>query len=364
MGGVFGECRFLTITAAHAVLFTRLFARRRKGWGGRGGRARSVVRAPNRENMVLSRRQFLKGLALMSAGTAGFGGYAVAEPWRLNVTRYALTPPRWPKGLNLKLAVVADIHACEPWMGLDRIRRFVARTNATNPDAVLLLGDYVAGQRMSRMSSPVPRAGWANALAELSAPLGVHAVLGNHDWWEDRELQSTRSGIVPARTALEDAGIPVYENGAVRLMKDGEPFWLAGLGDQWAYWPTADEYPAFVKGGRIGYTGVHDLSGTLAKVNDGAPVILMAHEPDIFPEVPDRVALTISGHTHGGQIRVAGFAPIVPSKYGRRYVYGHIVENGRNLIVSGGLGCSGFPLRFGSQPEIVVVELGGERASS
>lgn len=294
----------------------------------------------------------------MSAGTLGFGGYAVAEPWRLNVSRYRLVPKGWPQGFKLRLAVVADIHACNPWMSADRIRQIVARTNALGADAVLLLGDYVVGHRLGRMSTPVKGEEWAGALAALKAPNGVHAVLGNHDWWENESLQRTRQGAVPARLALEAAGIPVYENDAVRLEKNGQPFWLAGLGDQWAFWPTDDEYPAFVKGGKLGYTGVHDLPQTLAQVTDDAPVILMAHEPDIFPEVSERVALTVSGHTHGGQLRLAGFAPIVPSRYGRRYVYGHIVEDGRNLIVSGGLGCSGLPLRFGSPPEIVVIDLG------
>jgi predicted MPP superfamily phosphohydrolase len=88
----------------------------------------------------------------------------------------------------------------------------------------------------------------------------------------------------------------------------------------------------------------------------------MAHEPDIFATVPRRVSLTVSGHTHGGQVRLAGFAPIVPSKYGRRFTYGHIVEDERHLIVSGGLGMSGLPIRFGVPPEIVIVDLGSAPA--
>jgi predicted MPP superfamily phosphohydrolase len=92
-------------------------------------------------------------------------------------------------------------------------------------------------------------------------------------------------------------------------------------------------------------------------VVDDAPVILLVHEPDVFPQVPDRVALTVAGHTHGGQVRLLGYAPFVPSRYGDRYVYGHIVEEGRHLIVSGGLGCSGMPVRFGSPPEIVMIEI-------
>jgi len=93
-------------------------------------------------------------------------------------------------------------------------------------------------------------------------------------------------------------------------------------------------------------------------------VILMAHEPDTFTEVPNRVALTVSGHTHGGQVNLAGFTSVVPSKYGSRYVYGHINEGGRDLVVSAGLGVSGLPIRFGRPLEIVVIEIGGAGAGS
>jgi len=293
----------------------------------------------------------------VSAASAGLGGYAVAEPWRLNVTRYALTPPGWPPGLKLRFAIIADLHACEPWMNVHRIRQIVTRTNALNPDAVLLLGDYVAGRKLMRMSEPMSDDVWAQALACLKAPLGIHAVLGNHDWWQDIEVQLRRAGPVRAASALQNAGIKVYNNDVLRLEKDGKPFWIAGLGDQWAFWPRGELMPPH----RISmFEGVDDLAGTLAKITGDAPVLLMAHEPDIFPKVPSRVALTVSGHTHGGQITFAGFAPIVPSRYGRRYVYGHVNERGRDLIVSGGLGCSGIPVRFGRPPEIVLIELGGD----
>ncbi len=107
------------------------------------------------------------------------------------------------------------------------------------------------------------------------------------------------------------------------------------------------------------WKGLHDVPGTLAKVTDDAPVILMAHEPDIFPKIPARVALTLSGHTHGGQVRLFGYSPVSNSRYGQRYLYGHVVEAGRHLIVSGGLGLSRIPIRLGVPPEIVLVELGG-----
>ena len=120
-------------------------------------------------------------------------------------------------------------------MPADRIRHIVANTNALAPDATLLLGDYVVGAKLGRYGRKVPHEEWGGALAGLKAPLGVHAVLGNHDWWEDTKVQRTRSGTVKARRTLEAGGIKVYENDAVRLEKEGQPFWLAGLGDQWAY---------------------------------------------------------------------------------------------------------------------------------
>jgi predicted MPP superfamily phosphohydrolase len=137
----------------------------------------------------------------------------------------------------------------------------------------------------------------------------------------------------------------------VRLDKAGQAFWLVGLGDQLAYWPSRRLRP----GRRI---GVDDLAGTLSKVTDDAPVILMAHEPDIAVRVPDRVALQLSGHTHGGQLRLFGWSPVVPSRYGNRFAYGHVHEQ-CDMIVSGGLGCSIVPFRLGVPPEIVLVGLGG-----
>ncbi len=309
---------------------------------------------------MFTRRDVIKGLTVMGLGGTAFGGYALAEPFRQTVKQYALTPPGWPGGLKLRIAVLADIHAIDPWVSAERIAGIVEATNAVEADAILLLGDYVCGHRLGRFGKAVPHSAWAGALGKLKAPLGVHAVLGNHDWWEDYEVQVREKGPVPAGLALEAAGIPVYENKAVRLMKDGKPFWIAGLGDQWAFWPKKKNYDQFFRRGKIDYRGVHDLPGTLAQVTDDAPVILMAHEPDIFPEVPARVSLTLSGHTHGGQVRVLGYSPLVPSRFGTRYIYGHIDEDGRNLIVSGGLGMSALPIRFGSPPEIVVVELGGQ----
>jgi uncharacterized protein len=297
---------------------------------------------------MISRRQFLRfsgGLGALGASTAAYG---LGEPvLRLGVARYDITPLSWPANFQLRIAVIADLHACDPWMSLDRIESIVERTNALDADVIVLLGDYVAGHR--RVTRTIPASEWAPVLGGLRAPLGAHAILGNHDWWEDKTAQREGQGPTVARRALEAAGIPVYENDATRLTKAGRPFWLAGLGDQLAYAPAR----RFRPGRRI---GVDDLAATLAKVTDAAPIILLAHEPDIAVRVPARVALQLSGHTHGGQVRLFGWSPVTPS--GPKLVYGHVRMN-CDVVISGGLGCSIMPFRIGVPPEIVLVTLGG-----
>ena len=299
----------------------------------------------------ISRRRFLKTVGATGAALFGLTGYGFAvEPmWRLAVTRYRISPANWPRGLNLKIAVIADVHAGGPIMPAERIAAIARRTNELNPDIVVLLGDFTASHKFKTFA--VPAEEWSEALGELKAPLGVHAVLGNHDWWDDLQAQRTGKGPVLGRRMLERVGIPVYENDATRISKDGHAFWLAGLGDQIAL-ITSRRKKHFRR-----FEGVDDLPGTLSKVTDDAPVILLAHEPDIFSEVPSRVSLTLSGHTHGGQVRVFGYSPMVPSRYGNRYAYGHVVEDDRHLIISGGLGCSILPVRIGCPPEIVMVDV-------
>ena len=305
---------------------------------------------------MITRRKFLRflaGLGAFGTSTAAYG-FGVEPILRLRVARYDISPPKWPSGFELKLAVIADLHACDPSMSQSHIATIVERTNSLQPDVIVMLGDYVAGRRHMMRQIPAPE--WAAALANLKAPLGVHAILGNHDYWDDRAVQREGQGKTVARCALETVGIPVYENDVVRLTKGGHPFWLAGLGDQLAYLPARRFRP-------IRRIGVDDLDATLAKVTDDAPVILLAHEPDVAMRVPSRVALQLSGHTHGGQVRLFGWSPVVPSRYGNRLAYGHARVN-CDVVVSGGLGCSIVPFRLGVPPEIVQVTLGAAPALS
>jgi hypothetical protein len=291
---------------------------------------------------ALTRRGLLKsGLGLAALGGLALpatGAYAAREAANdLIITDYRVTPPGWRAGHVLTITVIADIHAGGPNMGIARVRQVIDAGNALGSDLIVVLGDYFATHRF--ITEHVPHAAWAGELARLRAPLGVYSILGNHDWWYD---------INGVRKALAAIRMPVMENDAVLLGEPGRRFWLAGLGDQLAY---------FI--GHSRFRGVDDLAGTLARIQTDDPVILLAHEPDIFTEVPARVSLTLAGHTHGGQVRLPLIPPVwAPSAYGARFAYGHIVETGRHMIVSGGLGCSKVPLRLGVPPEIVRVTLG------
>jgi len=297
----------------------------------------------------MTRRGFIK--SLLGISLAGFfvavWSFWITPAWRLRVQHWKIQTPKWTTA-PLKIAVLSDIHMGEPHITLARLHDVVTRTNALNPDLILLLGDFAASHQF--VKKPVPPDQYAAVLSELKAPLGVLSILGNHDYWEDQDAQRRKSGPVQSQRALEAVGIPVLENQSVALERDGDRFWIAGLGDQLA----------FRKPGKMHETpfaGVDDLPGTLAQIDDIAPVILAAHEPDIFPEVPGSVALTLSGHTHGGQLRFFGWSPRVPSRYGNRYAYGHVHEDGKDIVISGGIGCSILPVRLGVPPEITLVDI-------
>src|SRR6218665_40669 len=142
--------------------------------------------------------------------------------WRPAIKRYAMTPRKWTPGLKLRIAVLADFHACEPWMPAERIASICRMANELEPDIILLLGDYLSSMKL--VSGRVSPEAWSQALTVLNAPLGVHAILGNHDWWQDAAAQKDDGTIPFARKALEAVGIPVYSNSSLRLQKDGKGF--------------------------------------------------------------------------------------------------------------------------------------------
>jgi uncharacterized protein len=249
------------------------------------------------------------------------------EPNRLIVRHETIQLDRWPSGLsNLKIAVVSDIHAGSAFIDDRKLHLIVERTNQLQPDLIVILGDYIAGGRSGVRVEPEV---FAAVLKDLHAPLGVYSVLGNHDWWYNGQK---------VRRALEANGIKVLENEAAAIDVRGTPLWLVGLADLWTRPQLIDE--------------------TMVRVPEGQPVIALTHNPDIFPQVPQRVPLLLAGHTHGGQVRFPLIGTVVQSsKYGDRYVAGHVVENGHHLFVTTGIGTSIVPVRFCVPPEIVLLTL-------
>jgi predicted MPP superfamily phosphohydrolase len=265
----------------------------------------------------------MRAAAALAAGAAlAWAGWI--EPRRLVTVRRTLALPRWPAELDgVRLGVISDIHGGAPHAGVRAIARAVERLNAEVPDVVLLLGDFIDAHVIwgGRLAPELI----ARELGALRARHGVFAVLGNHDW------KQAGDGMW---RALREAGIDVLEN---RAAAAGD-FHVAGLAD------LRERRP--------------DLPTALAGVPPDAPVILLSHDPDVFPFVPERVALTLSGHLHGGQVAIPVVRrPAIPSRYGERYARGHVVEDGRHLYVTSGLGTSGLPLRFLAPPEVVVLEL-------
>lgn len=270
-------------------------------------------------------------LGTLAAALAAFAWGFWLEPQRLVVVRTELELPGWPAKLSgVRIALLSDLHVGSPFWDLDALSSLVERTNAEKPDLVLLAGDY--------QINDVPGGRWVDAepiaarLGGLKAPLGVFAVLGNHDWWNDGER---------TRRAFIAHGIEVLEESAKALERDGQTFYLVGLADQL----TRSSSPRAV----------------FAQLPREAPTLLLVHEPDVFESFPRlgvSPTLTLAGHTHGGQVWLPLLGRrVVPSEFGERYAYGHVVEGGRHLFVTSGVGTSVMPVRFGVPPEIALLTL-------
>ena len=254
----------------------------------------------------------------------------IIEPRRLDVHRVELRIDPWSPALDgLRVALVSDLHAGSPWVDEKRIDAVVRSIEQTAPDLIVLAGDYtINGVALGRF---LPPGQVARHLAGLHAPLGVYAVLGNHDWWNGAEAMIS---------GLEADGITVLDNQAMAVpdptgRRTG--LWISGIAD-----------PA---------SGHSSWRHALADVPPGAPLIAVSHQPDVFAELPGGVSLTLAGHTHGGQIAPFGCTIATASRYGNRYVRGHVAEDGKDLFVTSGIGTSILPARLGVPPEIVLLTL-------
>ncbi|MGC4086982.1 MAG: metallophosphoesterase [Polyangiaceae bacterium] len=249
------------------------------------------------------------------------------EPGRLVTHRRELTLTNWPRELSgLRVALLSDLHVGSPHWGARRLPELVDRVNEEHPDLVLLAGDFIANVYLGTWVSPEAI---AEGLSGLRAPLGVLLVLGNHDGRFDYERVSA---------AFEAHGMRVLENQLQMLEFHGHKLGVLGFADQ--------------------MTRPQQVSGTLALLPPGVSALALVHEPDVFMQLDDRVALTLAGHTHGGQVSLPWLGPlIIPSDYGKRFAAGHVVENGRQLFVTTGIGTSKLPVRLGVPPEIAILTL-------
>lgn len=257
--------------------------------------------------------------AALALAVRGF----IWEPSQLVEREHTLALPAWPAECDgLRLDVVADTHTGSPRNGLDKLDRLVQRLIDSDADAVLMAGDYVILSVF--LGSYIPAETIAEHLKPLTARKPVYAVLGNHDWWKDGPKVSA---------AFSAAGVRMIDNQAEVVQLRGCRLWIAGIGDL--------------------LEGDPDVAGTFAMIDDDAPVVALTHEPDLFPQIPARTALTVAGHTHGGQIDLWPLRQD-PSGFvrGSRWLKWHIVDDGRHLFVSPGIGTSILPMRLGVPPEI------------
>lgn len=257
-------------------------------------------------------------------------------------TMHRLAHPDW-RGPSLRIAVVSDPHVCRPWLTPQTMTEIIVQVNALDADLILLTGDFLPDRNLPcrhlKADEIVP------LFDALSAPLGVIGVPGNHDYADcalSRATDFQENSVIDAFSTSKHA---LLRNESRRLTHDGSEFWVVGLDSQVG------------RGRKV--KGFENPDLAFAEVPEGAPSILLAHEPDYFAEGDRRPMLQISGHTHGGQFTLFGRRPMTPSEYGDRYAIGHIREEERHLIVSAGLGYSGLPFRFGVPPELTLIEITG-----
>lgn len=279
------------------------------------------------------RRAFLRKVATAGFGVAAVGtGYGASEAYGdPGITRMDLAFPDLPPGLDgLKLVQLSDLHI-GPMLGPPTVARWRVLTDREAPDLLLITGDLVD-------SMPGEVAPFIESFGNFPAPLGCFAILGNHDYFTDPR---------PIWKDLGDAGFHCLENANRLVKRNGALLAVIGISDSMA------------SNGR--FRGVHFGDGPMPNIAvqgipDGAWRLCLSHRPSNWDlAVQTGARLTLSGHTHGGQVN------IIPGVSSARmmgpYTRGLFDENGFKLYVSRGLGVVGIPMRLGAPPEIVVITL-------
>ena len=275
----------------------------------------------------INRRKFIK-----RAAAAGIAAIAVdstlIEPNRPRLIRKEIALRRWPSRLDgFTIALLSDFHY-DAHFSVHPIRSAIEVVNGLHPDLIALTGDYVSvpwfGNSTKAAADAEP---CAQLLQKLQATHGVWSVLGNHDVFADADRVTD---------ALYAVGIPTLSNRSVAIEKDGARFWLGGVDD--------------VLG------GIADLPRALHGIPSGEAVVLMAHEPDYADYVAGYpVDLQLSGHTHGGQVRIPFMRPLYLPALAKKYVWGVFKIRELMLYTNAGIGTVDVPVRWNCPPEITFI---------
>jgi hypothetical protein len=284
---------------------------------------------------MVTRREFLRWCGnSFSAGIFSAGGLLLysryVEPSVLTVRRIKVEIAGLPPSLEgFRIAHLTDFHV-DPYFPLDLFRRAVDTANRLQPQIVVLTGDYITSNRKSMRRL-------ASVLAALRPELGTFAVLGNHDrWWGGPDVHD----------GLGQAGAHVMVNAGASLRWQGGDLWLAGLDDMWA--------------------GRPDLNRATQGCPPKVPVISLAHAPEFADRAAEdeRIILQLSGHSHGGQVRLPAIGPVILPQFGRRYDLG-IYQVGKLFqFTNPGIGVIDPPVRLNCPPELALLTLTGQIQSA
>ena len=253
------------------------------------------------------------------------------EPNRPRSVRRELPLRRWPEGLDgFRIALLGDFHY-DDYFSVHPIHAAIGMVNDLHPDLIVMVGDFVSVPLFDIGSA---KAAWAaepcaRLLGQMHATHGSWAVMGNHDFYTDHRHVTS---------ALQAEGIKVLANESAAVEANGARFWLAGVSDV--------------------HARAADIDKTLHSVPTGEATVLLAHEPDYADEVARLpVDLQLSGHSHGGQVRIPFVRPLFLPELGRKYVWGLYRIDGLTLYTNPGLGTVVLPVRCNCPPEITLLTL-------
>lgn len=274
--------------------------------------------------MKLTRRRLWQlGVPSALAAMGGLGYSTLLEPQRMVVERVPIRLSNLPLALEgFRIAVLTDFHLY-PFTKLPHIQRAVTLANDLQPDVAVLLGDFVDANVEAILEL-------APALSGLRAQHGIFAVLGNHDHWKGAKI---------VRAALVNEGIQVLRNAGVPLTVAGHELYLAGLESAWC--------------------GRPDIAQALSERRGDSPVVLLVHEPDYADKAAQdpRISLQLSGHSHGGQVRLPLIGALELPSWGRKYDCGHYHVGAMQLYTNRGIGLVDLPVRFNCPPEVTEITL-------